>query len=153
MPDPPYKYVGNMVCAGCHMGQYKAWLGTKHARTWVMLQREVAKKIGREMGIRASSPQYSGVCLECHGTAANHAEDFRADGFHVEEGVQCERCHGPGGYHASADIMRDKDRAKSLGLRKATKEDCLVCHKAKPSHGVLGRPSFDFDKSWSKIKH
>jgi YVTN family beta-propeller protein len=153
VPDPPFKYVGNMVCAGCHMNQYKAWLGTKHARTWVMLQRELAKTIGKEMGIKASSPQYSGICLECHGTAANYPEPFRADGFHVEEGVQCERCHGPGGYHASADIMRDKDKAKSLGLRKATKEDCLVCHKAKPSHKVLGRPPFDFDKYWSRVKH
>ncbi len=153
VPPPPYKYVGNMVCAGCHMKQYKAWLGTKHARTWVMLQRNVASEIGRNLGIKASNPQRSGICLQCHATAANYPDEFRADGFHIEEGVQCERCHGPGGYHASAGIMKDKEKAKSLGLRKATKEDCLVCHKSKPSHAVLGRPPFDFETFWSRIKH
>ncbi len=153
VPNPPYKYVGNLVCAGCHMKQYKAWLGTKHARTWVMLQRGVAGTIANELKIKARSPQYSGVCLECHATAANYPEEFRADGFHIEEGVQCERCHGPGGYHASAAIMKDREMAKSLGLKKATREDCLVCHKQKPSHKVLGRPNFDFDSFWSRVKH
>jgi YVTN family beta-propeller protein len=153
VPPPAYKYVGNLVCAGCHMKEYKAWLGTKHARTWVMLQRKVANTIAKERAIKARSPQYSGVCLECHATAANYPEEFRADGFHVEEGVQCERCHGPGEYHASAEVMRNKEKAKAVGLRKATKEDCLGCHKEKPSHKVLGRPPFDFDTFWSRVKH
>lgn len=153
VPDPPAQYVGNMVCAGCHMKQYLAWLGTKHARTFVMLQRQVAREIGKKLEIKASNPQYSGVCLECHATAANVAARFRVDNFHVEEGVQCERCHGAGGYHISAEVMRDKKKSADLGLKKATKEDCLVCHKAKPSHEILGRPPFNFDTFWSKIKH
>ncbi len=153
VPDPPAKYVGNMVCAKCHMKQYLAWLGTKHARTWVMLQRKVAMEIGHQLNIEASNPQYSGVCLQCHATAANAPEAFRVDGFHIEEGVQCERCHGPGGYHISAEVMKDRKKAADLGLKKATREDCLVCHKQKPSHAVLGRPPFDYETFWSRIKH
>ena len=152
-PNPPAKYVGNMVCADCHMKQYLGWLGTKHARTWVMLQRQVAIEIGKKLDMKASNPQYSGKCLQCHATAANVPEEFRAEGFHIEEGVQCERCHGPGGYHISAEVMRDKKRAVELGLMKAKPEDCLSCHKAKPSHEILGRPPFNYDSFWSRIKH
>jgi YVTN family beta-propeller protein len=152
-PDPPAQYVGNMVCAKCHMKQYLAWLGTKHARTFVMLQRKIAGEIGNKLEMKASNPQYSGICLECHATAANVPARFRVDNFHIEEGVQCERCHGAGGYHVSAEVMRDKKKSADLGLKKATKEDCLICHKAKPSHEMLGRPPFNFETFWSKIKH
>ncbi len=153
VPEPPAQFVGNMVCAKCHMKQYLAWLGTKHARTWVMLQRNAAGDIGKRLNMKASNPQHSGICLQCHATAANVPAEFRVDGFHIEEGVQCERCHGPGGYHISAEVMRDKQKSADLGLKKATREDCLICHAQKPSHEALGRPPFNYDTFWSRIKH
>ena len=50
--EPPAKYVGNKVCANCHLSQYKTWLGTKHARTFVFLGSQNALKIIKAAEVR-----------------------------------------------------------------------------------------------------
>ncbi len=150
---PPARYVGNKVCAGCHISQFKTWLGTKHARTYVMLQSQMAKTVAKEAGIKAANPQYSAFCLNCHGTASDVPVEYRFPEFRIEEGVSCEHCHGPGEKYASKEIMKDKQKAISMGLRLLTPQDCLNCHKPKPSHTKLGRPPFDFEAFWKKIVH
>ncbi len=151
---PGAKYVGNEVCGTCHVREYKKWLGTRHARTWVMLgMSEKADRVKSQFNVTASSQQYSAICLKCHGTAADTPPEFRLPTFHVEEGVQCETCHGPGERYATAEIMKDKQKAISLGLRMPTKEVCLDCHKPKPSHAFLNRKPFDFDEFYKKIAH
>ncbi len=151
---PPAKYVGNEVCGTCHTREYKLWLGTKHARTWVMLgMLDRATKVGSQLDMKASAPQFSAVCLGCHGTAVNAPEEYRAATFHIEDGVQCERCHGPGENYASREVMKDKQWAISLGLRLPDRTLCMDCHKAKPSHSFMEKMPFDFDASYKKIVH
>ena len=150
---PSAKYVGNKVCATCHISQYRTWLGTKHARTYVMLQSPMAKVIAREAGIKATNPQYSAFCLNCHGTASDVPGEYRLPESRIEEGVSCEHCHGPGEKYSNKEIMQDKQKAQSMGLRLLTPQDCLNCHKQKPTHAKLGRPPFDFPTMWKKIVH
>jgi YVTN family beta-propeller protein len=151
---PPARYVGNHVCAGCHIKQHKVWIGTKHARTWVMLSSGPAAMVAKAAGIKTAAPQYEAFCLRCHGTAADSEPEYRAVNFHVEEGVQCEHCHGPGERYAREEIMKDKQKAIGLGLVIPQRpEYCLGCHAPKPSHSELKKPPFDLKTAWEKIKH
>lgn len=148
------KYVGNHVCAGCHVKQHKVWIGTKHARSWVMLNSGAAAMVAGEAGIKTAAPQHESLCLKCHGTAGDVAPESRSANFHIEEGVQCEHCHGPGEHYTRADVMKERQAAISLGLRMPDKPGyCLECHGPKPSHAKLGKPPFDPKAAWEKIKH
>jgi YVTN family beta-propeller protein len=147
---PNARYVGNEVCAGCHLPQFKKWLGAKHSRSWVMLGMEKAMDVGSHFKMTAM-PQNSAQCLTCHGTAAKVPAEYRVSHFRVEEGVKCERCHGPGEHYAKEEVMKDRQKALAAGLRMPTEQDCLSCHAPKPSHQLLGKPAFDYDKAILKI--
>ena len=145
------RYLGNKVCAECHVKEYKAWLGSGHARSWVMLGSRNALMVGQELGIKNSNPQYNLKCLMCHGTAAEVSPDSRAPNFHIEEGVKCESCHGPGEEHT---LFMQQNLKGPLGrLKMPTLEDCMPCHKPKPSHVQLKKPPFDIDSDMKKISH
>jgi YVTN family beta-propeller protein len=148
---PDLRYLGNRVCAECHVKEYKAWLGSGHARTWVMLGSRNAALVGQQLGIKNSNPQYNIKCLMCHGTAADVDPNWRAANFHIEEGVKCESCHGPGEEHTL--FMKKNPRGQMGRLKMPTPEDCLVCHKAKPSHAQLKKDPFDLDADMRKISH
>jgi hypothetical protein len=93
-------YVGARVCARCHSGpetgnQFSHWLLAKHSMAYATLAKPEAKEIAELSGIRVD-PQDSFTCLGCHSSGAQ-AEDWQKDDtFLVEDGVQCETCHGPG---------------------------------------------------------
>jgi len=151
---PGAKYVGNEVCGTCHAREYKKWLGTRHSRSWVMLgMAEKADRVKSYFNVKSLTPQNSAICLKCHGTAADTPAEFRLPTFHVEEGVQCETCHGPGEQYVSKEVMKNKQEAISLGLRMPTKEVCLNCHKVKPSHEFMNKKPFDFEEMYKKIAH
>jgi YVTN family beta-propeller protein len=150
---PNARYVGNKVCAGCHFKEYRIWLGTKHARTYVVLGMQMANEMAQKSGIKASTPQRSARCLKCHAPTATVPKEYRSPGFHIEEGVKCEVCHGPGEKYSKKEIMRDRKKAMALGLKIPKEEDCLTCHKPKPSHQMLGKKPFDFKAAWTRISH
>jgi YVTN family beta-propeller protein len=159
--EGPYKhpvYVGAKVCATCHqsrgMGhQFSKWLAAKHARAYAVLAEPESKEITRLSGI-AQEPQESTLCLGCHATGA-HAEDWEKDEtFFVEDGVQCEKCHGPGSEYIDAAVMADHDAAVKAGLAIPTVLDCMGCHQAKGSHDrVLDLPKLDMVKALRTIAH
>jgi YVTN family beta-propeller protein len=152
--QPGAKYVGNEVCGTCHPREYKKWIGTRHARSWVMLgMAEKADRVRSYFNVKSLSPQNSAICLKCHGTAADTPAEFRLPTFHVEEGVQCETCHGPGERYSTEAVMKNKQQAISVGLRMPAKEVCLNCHQAKPSHEFMNRPPFNFEEMYRKIAH
>jgi hypothetical protein len=104
--------------------------------------REEAARLGSETN-----------CLSCHGGVSADAGPIPGQGFHVEDGVQCESCHGPGSLHAVARRAGVTDAA-SLSLTAAARGTlCQRCHRAKPSHRVLGRKKFDGEKAWQHIRH
>jgi len=57
--------------------------------------------------------------------------------FRIEDGVQCETCHGPGSLHAESHRSAGRSEGASTGivaLRKPDHGHCLTCHLHKPSH-------------------
>jgi mono/diheme cytochrome c family protein len=151
-------YVGARACARCHEGkgvgnQYSYWLTTAHSKVWVLLAIFEAKVMACFSGI-FDEPEKVFVCLGCHATVVD-AESWERDvGFRLEDGVQCEKCHGPGSEYMDEQVMRDFEAARRAGLRKFTKRDCAVCHYVKGSHVAVHRkPALDVDKAWEVLAH
>lgn len=151
-------YVGARVCAQCHEGsaagnQFSLWLLSKHSRTYAVLSKPEAKEIAKLSGI-PQEPQDSPACLGCHATAAD-AENWEKDPtFHVEDGVQCERCHGPGSEYADAKIMQDRGAAMAAGLKIPVLQDCAICHNVKGSHSAVHKlPALKMEQAWKDLRH
>jgi len=151
-------YVGEQACRRCHdqpggRDQFNVWRLTKHAQAFAALSRPESRQIAELSGI-PDDPTKSRVCLGCHTTASDTEEWERGETFHFEDGVQCERCHGPGSEYMDADVMRDSARARRAGLRMPQERDCLVCHKEKGSHtAVLSVREFKFADALREIAH
>ena len=157
-PDFQPVYVGVKVCAECHEGnslgdQCGIWAQSAHAHAYAALHKPEARQIARLSGV-AVEPDQSRICLGCHATAAE-AEPWELDPtFSIRDGVQCEKCHGPGSEYADAAIMRDRQKAMERGLRMPGLEGCIYCHAPKESHQrVLGKSGIDIAKGWQSIKH
>jgi len=150
---PAAQYVGNQVCKECHASSYRVWLGTKHARSYVFFGSEVGKVIAEKEEISADQLTRSAKCLVCHTTAADVSGTFRAPVFHIEEGVKCEHCHGPGGEHVKEGLFLNRQTVLASRMKNPSKDDCLECHKEKPSHEVLHTKPFDFEKASKQIAH
>ena len=151
-------YIGAKQCAECHdtrhMGnQFSRWFHTKHAKAYTSLAKPEARQIAKWSGIPVE-PQESPMCLGCHATGAE-AEPWEKDPeFSVRDGIQCEKCHGPGSEYAEATVMTNREAAMRAGLNIPTKDDCMNCHFEKGSHRiVLGPRSFDLEKAWQEIAH
>ena len=151
-------YVGAKVCAACHRGkgmghQFSRWLASRHAGAYAVLAKPQAKQIAELSGI-PQEPQESATCLGCHATGA-HAEEWEKDEtFFTTDGVQCEKCHGPGSEYMDADIMMDRPAATEAGLIMPTARDCLGCHQVKGSHvAVHGLPRLEMTGAMSEIAH
>ena len=151
-------YLGAQACSECHASgatghQFSQWRSTAHARAYAVLASPEAKAIARLSGI-PGEPQQAPMCLGCHATAAE-AEDWeRLDGFHVEDGLQCEACHGPGSEYATREVMLDRRKAMTMGLRIPDRGFCLNCHRAKGSHqAVLQAKPWDAERAWKEIAH
>jgi len=151
-------YVGVRTCATCHerksMGhQFSRWLASKHATAYAVLSKPEAKKIAQLSGI-PQEPQESPMCLGCHATGA-HAEAWEKDeGFFTEEGVQCEKCHGPGSEYMDEAVMMNRAAAEGAGLVMPTVQDCMSCHQVKGSHvAVHNLPKLNMTKALQDIAH
>jgi len=151
-------YVGVRVCASCHDAdqtghQVSLWRLTKHAGAYASLAGPEARRIATLSGI-PQEPQEAAMCLGCHATAAE-AEDWEKDeSFFLRDGVQCEKCHGPGSEYADGQVMRGREAAVRKGLDLPTLDDCLKCHKEKMSHVlVLRRPPMDMKEAMARIAH
>ncbi len=142
-------YVGAKVCAECHEGpsmgrQTTIWLRTKHARAYANLFRPEARAIAKISGVPIE-PQKSPLCLGCHATAANAEDQDKDDTFSIRDGVQCEKCHGPGSEHADARAGTDPAAFVQARLEIPDSSECMKCHKDKPSHTNILKPSNAFD--------
>ena len=151
-------FVGAKACAECHQGagmgfQHCRWLLSSHARAYASLAGPRATEIARLSGI-PQEPQEAQMCLGCHATGAR-AEDWEKDqAFHVEHGVSCEKCHGPGSEYMDLDTMTDPEAAAAAGLIMPTRSDCMKCHEVKGSHAAVHRkPKINIDEAWERIAH
>ncbi|HOJ59757.1 MAG TPA: multiheme c-type cytochrome [bacterium] len=151
-------YVGEKACRECHhlsgkRDQFNAWYLSKHARAYVSLAMPESLEITRLSGINVN-PHESPVCLGCHATASETEEWERDDPFHLEDGIQCEFCHGPGSEYMSEKIMSDREAAMAAGLKMPGEDFCMVCHLDKGSHlAVLKVKKFNYHEALKEIAH
>lgn len=150
-----HKYIGVKKCKMCHSSekkgnQYKHWADSKHAKAYEVLGTPQAKEVGKKAGV--DDPQKSEKCLKCHVTAYDlytTKKDLFGDSFKVEDGVQCESCHGPGSDYNKKEVMQSHDDSVKNGLIIPDGATCRKCHNAEsPSF-----KSFCFKSAFAKIDH
>ncbi|MBT4289403.1 MAG: hypothetical protein HOD92_18920 [Deltaproteobacteria bacterium] len=171
-------YVGALKCKSCHRkdkvgAQYGIWSKGKHAQAFEALSSPKAKKFAQKLGF-STDPQKEKACLVCHvksqydekGKA--HPASFFGKKYKIEDGVQCEDCHGPGQKYVKKKIMKKikykeggaakSATAKKMGLWVPNEKVCKACHTPEIKLGgvVYKNPTykdFDFAKRFEEIKH
>ncbi len=148
-------YVGVKTCGMCHKKedvgqQLKIWQDSQHSNAYKTLHTEKADKIAKEKGFKTKAVETKD-CLKCHAIGYDLDASLLGKKFKVEDGVQCETCHGPGSAYKSKKIMKDRTASldKGLIIYDNPKELCVKCHNDE-SPVFKG---FDFEKMWAKIKH
>jgi hypothetical protein len=162
---PAHKYVGVSKCAKlCHKSkkqgnQLGLWKERKHSKAYETLLTDEAKAVGKKVGVDA--PEKSDKCLKCHATGHGVPAEFLKSGFKIEDGVQCESCHGPGEDYMDKKIMKDRKKAESLGLVVGDEKTCLGCHNDTSPTWKADRYTtkdgkkvgFDYETMWPKVAH
>jgi hypothetical protein len=135
-------FLGNEVCAGCHVEIVSIWKKSRHAHAFATLEKK--------------GKHFDPECLACHVVGLKpwkapqnaSAADRKFEGGtgflslqttpHLKN-VQCENCHGP----ARAHLLNNKIKPANND----PKMICATCHQG--SHS----PVFNFETYWPKIKH
>jgi len=168
------EYVGVKECGKCHKkekegNQLGIWEESKHSKAFENLGTPKAKERAQKIGV-SGNPQESEACLVCHVAGYGAPESQIGKKFAMEDGVQCESCHGPGGEYKSKKVMKqiadergDDKKGKSataakVGLIIPDEKTCKQCHvpEIQRNGKTFKNPSFeefDFKKRWEKIKH
>lgn len=109
-PPAASNYAWADACRKCHEPIYNAWAKTKHATALNLLNEQQQKQ----------------DCAGCHVTGQKSPI---VDGSRViNQGVQCEACHGPAAAHAA-------DPTVIAGLVKTPPADtCEACHSTRGPH-------------------
>ena len=154
---PERVFVGARVCARCHhetdRDQFSLWYRSPHASAWTALALPESAEIARLSGID-EDPFESPICLGCHATAADTEPWQRDPTFAIEDGIQCELCHGPGSVHVAAAIAAGSAATAMNGLERPGPRLCMVCHKPKGSHtAVLDVQPFEIEAAMARIAH
>jgi len=148
-------YEGTAVCKMCHQTdkqgkQFKIWQESKHSQAYTALQSAKADEIAKAKTSKKAveSPE----CLKCHATGFDAADkSLLGAKYKVEEGIQCETCHGAGSAYKSLAVMKNKEEAvkKGLTIHKDAAKYCQTCHNPQsPTY-----KEFKYEEAWAKIKH
>ena len=150
-----HTYIGVIPCGMCHKSekqgnQLSIWENSLHSKAYQTLKTEKADKIAKEKGFDTKAVETEN-CLKCHAVGYNLDASMLGKKFKVEDGVQCEACHGPGSDYKKKKIMKDRDKAVANGLLlyDNPKDLCITCHNSDGPTFV----DFDFEEAWEQIKH
>lgn len=163
--DPKrHNYVGVDLCKICHKkkelgDEYDIWTNTQHSRAFYTLGTPEAREIAAGLGIK--DPQQSGKCLRCHSTCHVFTEEKVASDLRLEDGVQCESCHGAGEDYSFGKVMESLEQAEANGLIMPTEETCRKCHNPesptwnpeKDTTPEGKKVGFYFPLRWKMIEH
>jgi predicted CXXCH cytochrome family protein len=164
----PKRYVANETCKLCHNkadhgSQWGIWKGSPHAKGFETLLGEPALKIARARGLdRPPSEAYQ--CLRCHTTAYDRETESVPEPLKVEDGVQCEACHGAGSRHVVDGrnylLGRDLSIDFTANIETPNERTCKQCHRRQSPtwdpnrYTENGRPTgFSFQQAFEKIVH
>jgi len=150
-----HAYVGASTCGMCHKSekqgsQLSIWQESKHSQAYTVLQSDKANQIAIEKGFKTPAVE-TPECLKCHASGYNVDAKLLGDKFKMEDGVQCETCHGAGADYKNKKVMENLEEAKANGLivHENVEEFCIGCHNAESPTYV----EFNFEAMWDKIKH
>ncbi|MBV9496334.1 MAG: hypothetical protein JOZ54_18945 [Acidobacteria bacterium] len=146
-PAQPGKYVGVASCinSGCHgstqplnasrvlQNEYYTWKDRdRHSKAQFVLSNATSARIAKNMRLKTSAEKAS-LCLDCHAT--NVPERAVSGHIDIEDGIQCESCHGPASgwrdEHAQAGWTHEQSVARGMiDLRSVPTRGslCLSCH-------------------------
>ncbi len=148
------QYIGVAQCVICHrtdaQGRQEAiWRESLHARAFEILKTDQSKEIAQEMGIDRA-PHEAPECLQCHATGYDLPAERLGARFNVEDGVQCETCHGAGSeYRAIHGRDPEAGKARGLIVGRGDADACIACHNEdSPTY-----KGFDFERDMEKIAH
>lgn len=157
LQDEPKKhsYIGVESCSMCHKTekqgkQLDIWKNSAHSKAYQTLLSEEADKIAKEKGFDTPAAKTE-ACLKCHASGYNVDASLIGKKFKVEDGVQCETCHGPGSDYKDMKVMKDRELAVKNGLiiYENYKDLCVKCHNPEsPTYKEI-----NFEEAWEKIKH
>jgi hypothetical protein len=156
------------VNAGCHgstlplkespvlQNEYYTWLNRdRHARAYNVLFNAKSARIVRNMHLKRKANEEP-LCLDCHSTAVS--PQLVSGRIDIEDGVQCEACHGPASGWRDSHTQAGWTHEQSVGLgmtnlraisTRATV--CLSCHlgegKKEVDHDLIasGHPILAFE--------
>ena len=158
--ETQHAFVGAETCGMCHKTekqgkQLDIWKASPHAKAFETLKTEKADKIAAEKGFTTKAAETE-ACLKCHVTGYNVDASLKGSKFKMEDGVQCETCHGAGADYKSLKIMKDKKLAMDNGLKFYSTEEervalCKGCHNS--DSPTFDAAKTDFAAMWEKIKH
>ena len=153
------KYIGVNGCKKCHKtekqgNQFGIWSESAHAKAFETLKSADAVKFAKEKGI-AKAPHEAPECLKCHVTGYDQPAEMMSARFSMEDGVQCETCHGAGSMYKKKTIMKDREQSIANGMLAISVKDgsaekqCRTCHNEEsPTF-----KEFNFEEMWKKIAH
>jgi hypothetical protein len=143
----PGKYLGATNCSnsGCHgstqsldathvlQNEYYTWLNSdRHAQAYNVLFNDRSARIAKNMRLKKRAYEED-VCLDCH--TSNIPAQQIAGNIDVEDGVQCEVCHGPAsgwraghteeGWTHAQSVARGMIDLRDVSVRAHT---CQRCH-------------------------
>ena len=150
-----HSYIGADACSMCHKtekqgSQYSIWQNSKHSKAFETLKSEKADQIAKEKGFTKPAIE-TPECLKCHASGYDLDASMLGKKFKVEDGVQCETCHGPGSDYKDMKVMKDKELSIKNGLIAHEKLDafCTGCHNSESPTFV----EINIEEAWQKIKH
>ena len=150
-----YSFIGVKSCVMCHKSekqgqQLKIWEDSQHSKAYETLLTEKADNIAKEKGYETKASETED-CLKCHVSGYNVDASLLGKNFKMEQGVQCETCHGPGSDYKKKKVMKDREKSIANGLQfyEKPEELCITCHNAEGPTYV----DFKFEESWEKIVH
>jgi len=152
-----HAFIGAESCGMCHKSekqgkQLSIWESSAHAKAYETLKTEKADGIAKEKGFTTKAAETE-ACLKCHVSGYNVDASLLTAKFKMEDGVQCETCHGPGSDYKSLKVMKVKADAVANGLMLYDKVEtlCVKCHNSESP--TFDAATFNAEELWAKIKH
>lgn len=150
-----HSFIGAEACGMCHKtekqgSQLSIWQNSAHSKAYETLKTDKANQIAAEKGFKTPAVE-TAECLKCHVSGYGLDASMLGKKFKIEDGVQCETCHGPGSDYKDMKVMKDKDLAVKNGLvmHDSLEKFCIGCHNVESPTFV----DMNIDEAWQKIKH
>ena len=150
-----HSFVGVKDCGMCHKTekqgqQLSIWESSKHAKAYETLKCEKSDQIAKEKGFSTPAVE-TPECLKCHASGYDVDKSLLGAKFKVDDGVQCETCHGPGADYKAMSVMKDQKKSIENGLivHENLDDFCVGCHNEESPTFV----EINIAEAWELIKH